>query len=419
MVRTSLVVTFFSIVLTACGGGGGGGTPSTISSASEQITPHNIYSTFATTAPLNGNFRLARIDYRFDTPSQSINANGLQTSSYEAVSATIDQIKSVGFSGVIFEMEAPINASTGNISFNDNPSQGTKTPPKALWKLVDYAKSQGLAVWLSLSISDSVTDCLLTPDFTKYTEQQLFTNIANYDVSLAQLAKQHNVDGLFVGEQVSNMESASHLPYWAYLINQIRTVFNGKLSYTSNLGADTPIWNYVDYPSIIMNGTLSNTPANDLISIVKMYFNDAFGKNEVDQIKAVYNNYGKKVILTEESMGADIGVNDIPPDFFNSMYTNFLVNATSTSDITYNGNLKSAKISAFHEILGLQLSNIVIGTSFSEFQPWLQDSSFATPDGVVYKYWCCGWEISNDLTEQKTLNTYFSQPWGYHTITLN
>jgi hypothetical protein len=413
MIRVGLIATLFGFVLTACGGGGSATSPvSTPVATSQQITA----STFATPAILNGNFRLARIDYRYDTPANSFNSKGYQTTSFEAVSVMIDQIKAIGFTGVIFQLETPINKDTGKVALNDVP-ESVKTPPKALWKLVDYAKSQGLKVWISMPPVDSVSDCGLRVDFTKYSEQSMFVNTVNYMMPVVSQAETHYVDGIFIGE--GDLYSAQHLQYWVFLINQVKAVFSGKLSYATYLGTDTPIWNYVDYPAVNMNATLSDKPGiSDLQSVAKLFLNDAYGQNEVNQIKSIFNSYNKKVILTASYMGADVGVNKVPSTFFDSMIYSFAVSSVAPEEIVNNEDLRNLKMRAFLEVVGLQLSDVVVGTTNTEFAPWLMDKNFSSPStqNPIYKYWCCGWEISNDTALQKTLNDYFSKPWGYHTL---
>ena len=400
-----------SIVIAGCGGGGGSSntTETTAPNVQTNITAPNVQP--IPTVPLINNFRFARLDYRYDSPSNSFNTTGLQTTSFQAVSPMIDKIKSIGFNGIIFQLEAPINAKTGAI--NDDPSN-IKTPPKALWQLVDYAKSLGLQVWISLSIVDSVSDCLLTPDFSKYSEDQMFANVANFDKPIATLAQGHKVDGIYISEGNYNIDSEAHLYYWKYLITQIQTVYTGKLSYSTPMISDTPIWNYVDYPSIILSDSLSSLPFSDLASIVKLYHNDMYGHDEVKLLRNIYNKYGKKLILIEASTGADAGVGFIPPNFFGAMFTNFV--QAGTQDKVANTELKSLKVKAFLEMVGLELSDVTIGVSFTEFAPWLQNKDFSNPSNPVYQYYCCSWEISNDPIEQKTLSAYFSQPWGFHTL---
>ena len=426
-VRNLIYVTLTGFVLTACGGGGGGSTgaiaspsPSAIVTATSSpvATSNTIFQQPAVLA--NGNLRLARIDYRYDTPADSYNTQGYQTTSYEALTPLIDNMKAVGFNGIVIDNQAPVNAQTGKISTTDFQNV-VKNPPKDMWRVIDYAKSQGMQVWLSLAIVDSVTDCNLSPDFTKYSEQDMFYNVAQWDIPLAILAQNHKVDGIFVSEGNWQFDTdAKHIPYWQYLINQIKSVYSGKLAYnqamlTSN---GTPIYNYVDYIGITLSNGLSTSTTNDLQTIVKMYNNDVRGMNEVSTLRNIYNTYGKKLLLTNSSYGADSGVNVIPDAFFNSMTANFLnVSSSGQPLVSYNGTLKSLKTQAFLEMVALNLSDIVVGETFGEYGPWILDTKFSNPNGIVYLYYSCGDEISYDKGEQQMLNEYFSKPWGYHTLT--
>lgn len=410
MSRAGIVAILFSLVLTACGGGGGGSAVNQNPTV-QPVTPHVIPSTFSPGATLQGNFRLARLDYRYDTASNSFNSAGYQTTSYQAVASMVDQIKAVGFTGLYIQLEVPVNNLTGLI--NDDPNN-IKTPPKALWQVVDYAKSIGLQVWISLEIDDSNTDVGFTPNLSLFSEDKLFNSIINFDVPIASLAEQHHVDGINIGEGSFSLEGSSHINYWINLINQIKNVYSGKLSYTTMIVADTPIFGYVDYISVFLSGGLSKTPVTDLTSIVKLFNNDIYGVDEVAQLRKLATKYNKKIILSAGYKGIDAGVNIDPTDFFTAMTTNFTVGATNYT--TTNTDLKNLKVQAFLEMVGLELSDVAIGVTLKEFSPWLQDTKFTDPANPVYQYYCCSWEISVDAQEQKTINSYFSKPWNYHSI---
>jgi len=410
MNRLILLLSVF--FLSACGGGGSGASPASPASPVVEAPVVQRQSIFNAPAQLNGNFRLARLDYRYDTPASSKDKNGLQTTSYEAVKLTIDQIKSVGFSGVLVQVQASINNNTGLI--NDDPTN-IKVPPAALWKVIDYAKSQNLQVWLSLSIVDSKTDVEFVPNFTKFTEQKMFDSIVAFNKPLAKLAQDHKVDGIYVGEGNLSLESDEHIQYWKYYIDQIKTVYTGKLAYASYCIKKTSIWYHVDYASVFMSGPLSYTPVTDLKSIVALYNKDVYGMDQVAALKDIYNTYGKKLILLLGAKVVDTGVGADPENFFTVMVTNSW-GTMAHPTITVNTPMQHLKVQAFFEVVALKLSDVTIGLGFTEFAPWLQDSKFSDPSSSVYNYYCCSWDITNNTDLQKTFNSYLSKPWGYSTI---
>ena len=411
MVLKKLSASLLLLVLILTGCGGGGSTPEPT-----PVKPQPV-SQFETPASIpSDKFRLARIDYRYDTPADNKDINGYHTTSFESVKPMIDKIKQIGFTGIIVQLQTPVNKDTGLIGLNDQ-SPNDKTIPKDTWKLIDYAKSQGLSVWISLQIVDSVTDCLLIPNFKKYTEQQMFNNIITYQKNIATIAQQHSVDGLFISEGNYNLESYDHLFYWQQLISELRKVFSGKLSYTAYLFEATSIWNHVDYASMTVNNPLSKTPVYDLKAIMNLYYNDVYNINEIQRIKDFYMVYGKKFILVASPVLADTGVGNTPQNFWDNVINNVW---TSISLPQIDKEMHLLKIRAFLEVVNKHLPDITAGVGFSEFSPWLQHVNFTKPKADnnigVYKYYCCGWDLTNNLDAQKTINSYFSKPWGYYTV---
>lgn len=396
--------------LTGCGGGGSP-TPGTNAAGTSPAVVENV---FATPASIPADkFRFTKIDYRYDTALSNKDINGYHTTSYESVKPMIDKIKLIGFTHVIFNLQTSINKNTGKVSYYDQPDTD-KRPPKDLWKVVDYANSQGLKVWLSLQIVDSVTDTFLATDFTKYTEQEMFNSIIGFQTEIAKVAEQHKVFGIFISEGNYNLESYDHLFYWQQLISELRKVFSGKLSYTTYLMEPTSIWNHVDYASIWLNNTLSKTPIYDLKSIVNLYHNDIYNINEVQRIKDFHMVYGKKFILSLSPSLADDGVNSTPEHFLDSMVTGVFTSQTLPYRI--DKQMQLLKISAFMEMIARDLINVTDAVGVDGFAPWLTHVGFSEPSDVVYKNYCCGWTINEHIDAQKTINYYFSKPWGYKSI---
>lgn len=389
-------------LLSGCGGGGSDPDPT---SHTIPIKPQPI-SQFETPASIpSDKFRLARIDYRYDTPKDQVDINGYHTTSFESVKPVIDNVKQIGFNGIVLLLQTPVNKDTGFIT-TDKPI------PKDTWKLVNYAKSQGLKVWISLQIVDSVTDLLLTPNLNKYTEQSMFNNIIEYQRNIAITAEQNKIDGIFISEGNYNLEAYEHLFYWQQLITEIRKVYSGKLSYATYLMMPTSIWNHVDYASINMNSTLSKTPVYDLRSIVNLYFKDAYNNNQIQLIKNFHMVYGKKFILMTSPTITDTGVGHIPSTFWENVVNN---GWTTLYTPQIDKQMQLLKIRAFIEVVNKHLLDATDGIGFGEYDPWLQHGDFSK-QGPMHHYYCCGFDLTNNLDAQKTLNFYFSKPWGYATL---
>jgi hypothetical protein len=397
MTKLRILLSSILFVLVGCGGGG---------TTQPEVTPKPT-SQFETPVVIpTDKFRLAKIDYRYDTPKNQVDINGNHTTSFESVKSTIDNIKQIGFNGVIFLLQTPVDKNTG-VVITDKPI------PKDTWKLVDYAKSQGLNVWLSLQIVDSVTDVLLTPNFNLYTEQYMFNNIIEYQRKIATTAEQYKVQGIFISEGNYNLESYEHLFYWQQLITEIRKVYSGKLSYATHMMMPTSIWNHVDYASINLNETLSKTPNYDLKTIINFYFNDAYSKNQVQLIKNFHMVYGKKFILMTMPTITDMGVGHVPSTFWENVMNNVW---TAIYTPQTDKQMQLLKIRAFVEVINKHLIDVVDGVGFGEFDPWLQHVNFSKQGTGIYHYYCCGFDLTTNVDAQKTINSYFSKPWGHYTV---
>jgi len=402
MTKIHIILLSFLLVLTGCGGGG-----ANQSKNNETVIPTESVSHFEAPGIIPHNkLRLAKIDYRYDTPNNQVDINGYHTTSFESVKPVVDNIKQIGFTGVILLLQTPVDKNTGKVI--------TEKPiPKDTWKLVDYIKSQGLQVWLSLQIVDSVTDVLLIPDFNKYTEQYMFNNIIEYQRNISITAQQYKVDGIFISEGNYNLESYDHLFYWQQLISEVRKVYSGKLSYATYLIMPTAIWNYLDYASINMNDTLSKTPVYDLKTIISLYFGDAYGKDQIQLIKNFHMVYGKKFILTTSPTITDMGVGHLPSTFWENVINNVWTTVYSTHT---DKQMQQLKIRAFMEVVNKHLIDITDGVGFGEFDPWLQHVNFSKQGTGIYHYYCCGFDLTTNKDAQKTINSYFSKQWGHYSI---
>ena len=403
----------FALLLAGCGGGGSSPAidTKTVSSATPAVTYQPLIN-FETPASIpSDKLRLARIDYRYDTPLDQKDKNGLHTTSFESVRLSVDRIKQIGFNGIILQLQIPINKTTGLVSYYD-VKDTDKTIPKDTWRLVSYIQQQGMQVWLALAPVDSITDVDLKPDLSKYTLHHLFKNIIEAQKKIAIQAEQYNINGIFIGECNFGLEKET--TYWKLVSSEIKLVYSGKLSYSTCIVNETAIWNHVDFAAININDTLSKTPVYDLNDIVNLYFKDIYNQNQVLSIKNWHAKYGKKFILILTPVIADLGVGHTPPGFWD----NVIIGATATNvmNLSSDKRMQQLKIAAFMEMVNKHIPDITMSVGFSEFSPWLQMVSKDRVNGAFYHYSCCGFDLTDNLEAQKTINGYFSKPWGYYTV---
>ena len=405
----------FALLLAGCGGGGSSpvaenkSSPSSSPSSNVSLEPLIEFSTPAS-IPAD-KIRLALIDYRYDTPVTQIDKRGYHTTSFESIKPTIDRIKQIGFTGIILQLQVPINKDTGLVSYFD-VKDTNKNIPKDMWKLVTYIKGQGLQVWISLGPVDSVNDINLEPNLSRYTLQHLFQNIIEFQKTIAIVAEQYKVEGIFIG--ACNFTLEKETAHWKYLIAEIKKVYSGKLSYATCNVNNVDMWHHVDVAAINMNETLSKTPIYDLNDIVNLYFNDTLNRNQVASIKIWHLRYGKKFILITTPVIADHGVGYTPPGFWD----NVIIGATATTvmNLSSDKRMQQLKISAFMEMVNKYLPDSTMAVGFGEFDPWLQRANVDNVKGAFSHYYCCGFDLTNNVEAQKTINFYFSKPWGYYTV---
>jgi hypothetical protein len=382
--------------------GGSGTTP---------VTASVSVPNFSAPATLQaGKYRLTLLDYRYEGGAPEFNVYGNDIASLDGMKILIDRAKNVGFNGFILTTQASIDPNTGLISYTVDKTV-VKTLPKDFWKVVDYIKSQGMYVWISITIVDGKLDIPVKYTFNNFSKEVLFKSVTDYSVGLAAIAQQHKVDGLLMEGQ--HLDTQEFQPYWTDMVSKLRMSFSGKLALSSY--GETPIIALFDYFNYLTYNALSNTPIYDLAKIVSLYNNDTQGLDEPKLLRNIYNKYGTKIMISFNSLSADVGVGLAPPDYWTAMVTNIFT-TTPYSKPALSNKMKILKIQAFLEMVALQISDITDGVAIEGFSPWLEVTKFSNPTNPLYPYYADGANLTEDIDAQKVLNSYFSKPWGYHTL---
>jgi hypothetical protein len=365
----------------------------------------------------SGKYAFTWIDYRFDQPN-SYNSAGFLINSFEAVKPIIDKIRNVGFNGIVIETQVSIDLNTGLTDLKIIDGY-IKVPPRDLWRVVDYAKQNGLQVWLSLDIADSISDLEVSSDSKfgpNFNIKTMFDAVAAFDKAIAISAQQHNVDGIYIGVGNSGIDTKENLPYWQNIVNGIKSVFSGKLTYLAI--NDTPIWQIVDVISVdIHNIHLSSSPVYDLKSILNLYLNSS-NFNALSFFQTLKNKYSKPIILDHYlSQPADKGIGLTTP-----LYNIQITGSTEIIKFTPDYLFQSLRIQSIFELINIYLSNLVDGIGFNQFQPWAEQKEFYQfpKNSDVQLTWYFSVMYGMNLTRNNqallTINQYLSKPWGYSSL---
>jgi hypothetical protein len=122
---------------------------------------------------------------------------------------------------------------------------------------IDTIHSLGMKVLLKpmLDVSDGTWRAYINPS----NKDQWFTNYTNFLGAFADMAQDKGVELFSIGCEMNTMEQATNNTRWTNLIANMRSRFDGKLTYAANWGAiglnvggyqNVPWWNQLDYIGI-------------------------------------------------------------------------------------------------------------------------------------------------------------------------
>jgi hypothetical protein len=294
--------------------------------------------------------------------------DGLSTAMSDAQMHTlIDHLKSVGFGGIEFGMDATVS-STGTLQTNLTFDR--------MWALVDYAKSKGLAVAIAPDWVMNGNASAYIPDPAigqsqpaGFSMQSLLQSYAQFFSAMATTAASHGVDLLLLNNGGTVGLATEYLAQWTSIIADVRSKFHGALSTavtsqnrdTGSVADKVAIWPLLDGITLWVRETLSKTPVEDLDEVISRYIRSpADGSSLVNEVIALATTYGKPVLLTTGPIATDRGLDpwDATPDQ--------LVDHV----IPTNYPLAARQISAVLEVASQLLYPFVSAVSVAGYEPW-------------------------------------------------
>jgi autotransporter-associated beta strand protein/autotransporter passenger strand-loop-strand repeat protein len=234
----------------------------------------------------------ATLDYGIDADTSQVVADPNYTDSLTALGDTIAQAESLGLSVMVRPLIDFLNpAETGSYSVGE-------------WRQ-DYQPSNVAAFFASY--------------------QQMI-------VAEAEVAQANGAQMLSIGAELDQLTGPQYLSYWTTIINAVRAVFSGALTYSAswNTAADVSFWSQLDYEGIDCYIPLTNVQKPTLQDLVNGWTQPATqssnpgayayigDQSPIQYFEALSAQSGKPLIFTELGYANDSGAAANPPAEGNS-----------------------------------------------------------------------------------------------------
>ncbi|HEX4054657.1 MAG TPA: hypothetical protein VHX86_10370 [Tepidisphaeraceae bacterium] len=211
----------------------------------------------------------------------------------EEYKKTIDEIAADGADTVSLVVDARQENGESTIMYVD--MRKTMTVPQ-LTDIIDHAKSKHLRVILMpLVLLDDPLDSSEWRGTLKPRDwHEWFENYRDMIEHYARIAQNTNVDVLVVGSELVTSEE-DHLDEWIQTIKDVRSIYKGQLTYSSNWDRykKVPFWKYLDFIGMNSYWTLGQNRDVTVDQISQRW------KEIQDQMFTFVNQVHKPVILLE------------------------------------------------------------------------------------------------------------------------
>jgi hypothetical protein len=330
---------------------------------------------------------LVEIDYRFGGKPSGETYDGFALMSFEAEKKYVDRAKELGWDGISFVTNTPVNRTTGKVQTENTTDPNTdpdRTYPDDLWKLVDYAKSIGLKVHIQLEIVDYLTDVLVSPQTLapNVVISELFKSILDYQRWIAKDAQFHGVDSINIGSLFFLEEQYKEI--WIKNIAALRDVFKGQLSvYTHFNGQPLSFYSLLDFVNVFGLGMdLAENWPNSTEDIVRLYTQPEllFGNgtkqpNQIAKLDQFIRDCPIPVILSKLTNAVAPGPGIIEPwqPWVNSDIPVHLKKYL-TAPVDYSNQLR--EIEAFFNIINDHYAGKILGTVVGQYGSWNDDKYY-------------------------------------------
>ncbi len=180
------------------------------------------------------------------------------------------------------------------VYYND-PRQWWGEREEGICELINHAKSRNLKIMLKPHVW--VRNQGWTGDFELLNEEDWNAwekEFANYILTFAKVADSLNVDLFCIGTEYRKVVQ-QRPKFWKKLIQDVRTVYPGKLTYAANWDnfKNVTFWKELDYIGIDAYFPLTDDPDPTLDDLKQSW------EDEYYELLNFSNDFGKKILFTE------------------------------------------------------------------------------------------------------------------------
>ncbi len=221
----------------------------------------------------------------------------------------LERMKSIGVDTIGVNQFSYMDTYTSNSITSD------RIPPTDVETAIQKAKARGFKVMLKpvVNVRDGTWRARIAPTDTDI----WFNNYTTWLMNYVNMAARNDVEIFCIGTELISMGIAKYRAKWESLISQIRSVYNGKLTYAANLSDmydldeinTCSFWDLVDYLGldVWIGHTNKNDPTVD--ELIESWANNKDGRGLVQIILDWQKKHGKPVLFTECGITAQDGAN--------------------------------------------------------------------------------------------------------------
>ncbi|MBK8742833.1 MAG: hypothetical protein IPM02_26625 [Betaproteobacteria bacterium] len=226
----------------------------------------------------------------------------------------LQRVTITGTNYVVLSNSSRIDLGTGTISdvYSNNGTSYNATARFAdIGPSIVAAQAAGLRVALKPQIVYHNADGLPNPSFTIRDPDQFFANYKAYLLQWAQLAEQHNVQILCIGNEMNYATRQIYTPYWNDIIGSIRQIYKGKLTYSPltpqyvgdpvNEVTQIQFWNKLDYGGLEPYGVFAVSDNPTVTMLNNAWAQAASGQSQsyYQLLSQLATFIGKPIIFSE------------------------------------------------------------------------------------------------------------------------